>query len=72
MEQNIFDFVKKQVNARELVKSILGEPPVKNGETWKWHSPFRDGDSDPSLCVNEVSITDFGGDFKGDIFKRVP
>lgn len=71
MEQNIFDFVKKQVNARELVKSILGEPPVKNGETWKWHSPFRDGDSDPSLCVNEVSITDFGGDFKGDIFKFV-
>lgn len=71
MEQNIFDFVKEQVNARELVTSILGEPQVKSGETWKWHSPFREGDNDPSLCVNKVSITDFGGDFKGDIFKFV-
>ncbi len=71
MQQNMFDFVKEQVDARELVKSILGEPPVKSEKTWKWHSPFRDGDSDPSLCVNEVSITDFGGDFKGDIFKFV-
>ena len=71
MQENAFELVKGKVDARELAKKILGEPPVKSGETWKWNSPFREGDNDPSLCANDVSITDFGGDFKGDIYTFV-
>lgn len=65
-----FKTIKEQIDAREFVKKHLGEPQKISGETWKWTSPFRDGDSDPSLCVTATVISDFGDEnFKGkDIF----
>ncbi len=69
--QDLFNFVKEQVDARELVREYLGEPAEKGDKTWKWNSPFREGDRDPSLCAEKVKIKDFGGIFKGDIFNFV-
>lgn len=67
---DMFKIVKEKIDAREFVKKHLGEPQKISGETWKWTSPFRDGDSDPSLCVTATVISDFGDEnFKGkDIF----
>ena len=56
MEQNIFDFVKEQVNARELVKSILGEPPVKSGETALKELKELDGFSTPVIALTADAI----------------
>lgn len=39
---DLFVYVKEKIDARELVQMYLGEPAVKSGETWKWHSPFRE------------------------------
>ena len=39
---DLFVYVKEQLDAREVVQKYLGEPAVKSGETWKWHSPFRE------------------------------
>lgn len=66
-----YDYVKEQLSAKEVVKDILGEPQRISGESYMWTSPFRDGDTDPSLSANDIQITDFGGDFKGDIFNFV-
>lgn len=65
-----FKTIKERIDAREFVKKHLGEPQKISGETWKWTSPFRNGDSDPSLCVTATVISDFGDEnFKGkDIF----
>lgn len=67
---DMFKIVKEKIDAREFVKKHLGEPQKISGETWKWTSPFRNGDSDPSLCVTATVISDFGDEnFKGkDIF----
>lgn len=68
---NKFEFIKKQIPAKEVVKSLLGEPQKISGDSYIWSSPFRDGDTDPSFSANDVSVTDFGGEFKGDIFKFI-
>lgn len=39
---DLYEYVKAQVDARGMVQMYLGEPAVKSGETWKWHSPFRE------------------------------
>lgn len=70
---SVYEFVKKQLSAKEVVKEILGEPQKTSGDNYFWSSPFREGDNDPSLCVNEEKITDFGDEtFRGqDIFNFV-
>ena len=70
---NKYQFVKEQLSAKEVVKDFLGEPQKISGDNFFWSSPFREGDSDPSLCVNEKQISDFGDEtFKGqDIFSFV-
>ena len=71
IKPNIYKSVKSYLDAREVVKNELGEPIIKSGKTWKWHSPFRPGDNDPSLCADKEQIKDFGGDFYGDIFNFI-
>lgn len=71
MNKDIYKNVKHQLDARAVVKDFLGEPKAISGETYKWCSPFRDGDSDPSFCANSTEIKDFGGEFYGDIFNFV-
>lgn len=70
---NKYQFVKEQLSAQEVVKDLLGEPQRISGNNYYWSSPFREEDSDPSLCVNDTLISDFGDEeFKGqDIFNFV-
>lgn len=61
-EKTIFQQVKEQVDPRELVSSFLGEPPLQSGDNWYWHSPFYEGDNQPSFCASPAQITDFSSD----------
>ena len=61
-EKSIFQKVKEQVDPRELVSYFLGEPPLKSGDNWFWHSPFNVGDNQPSFCASPEQITDFSCD----------
>lgn len=65
-EKTIFQQVKEQIDPRELVSYFLGEPPLKSGDNWFWHSPFCEGDNQPSFCASPEQITDFSGGY--DIF----
>ena len=65
-EKTIFQQVKEQIDPRELVSYFLGEPTLKSGDNWFWHSPFCEGDNQPSFCASPEQITDFSGGY--DIF----
>ena len=72
MNQNIFKDAKDMIDARDVVSSILGEPAKISGENWYWHSPFNNGDNDPSFCVKADMISDFSTGEKGqDIFNFI-
>ena len=61
METNIFKEVKevKELSdLKQVVKDILGKP-AKEGTDNKYHSPFVDGDNDPSFIVSNDCISDF-------------
>ena len=75
MEQDIFQLVKEQLSQKVVVKDILLEEPVTSGTNDKYHSPFCEGDNDPSFLVSDKYISDFSAnsDFgKGkDIFNFI-
>lgn len=58
MKENIFELVKQKLNPKDVVKDILGEP-VNSGTDDTYHSPFCDGDNDPSFKVSNDYISDF-------------
>lgn len=70
--QDTFKKVKEQIDAREYVKKILGEPPVTSGKSIKYNSPFNKDDKTPSFSVEEMLIGDFSSNStfgkKQDIF----
>lgn len=61
MNNNVFQEVKELLDPRNVVADILGEPAKTSGDNWYWHSPFKDGDNDPSFCVSPNEISDFSG-----------
>lgn len=75
MNTDIFDIIKEQIDARELVSKFLGTPANTCGENHYWHSPFYKGDNEPSFTATQEQITDFSisSDFgKGqDIFNFI-
>ena len=58
MKENIFELVKQKLNPKDVVKDILGKP-VNSGTDDTYHSPFCDGDNDPSFKVSNDYISDF-------------
>lgn len=69
MSDNIWQEIKNQLKAKDVVEHYLGPPQKTSGNNFMWCSPFREGDNDPSLSVKDNYIKDFGGDFSGDIFE---
>lgn len=61
-EKTIFQQIKEQIDQREFISYFLGEPPLKSGDNWFWHSPFNVGDNQPSFCASPEQITDFSSD----------
>lgn len=58
MAENIFQKVKELVDARELVKHILGEPVKISGNEHFWNS-LNKNEKTPSLGANQDIISDF-------------
>lgn len=56
---NYFKIIKEQIDAREFVSHFLREPAKISGENYFWHSPFYEGDNDPSFCASKTEISDF-------------
>lgn len=56
---NIWQEIKSTLKAVDVVKYYLGEPDKESGASSFWSSPFRDGDSDPSLSAKDDMINDF-------------
>ena len=71
MSSNVWKEIKEELTAKEVVEHFLGPPQKISGSSYFWSSPFRNGDTDPSLSANDTYIKDFGGDFSGDIFEFV-
>lgn len=71
MSSNIWQEIKEELTAKEVVEHFLGPPQKISGSSYFWSSPFRNGDTDPSLSANDTYIKDFGGDFAGDIFEFI-
>lgn len=61
--KNIWQEIKSTLKAVDVVKYYLGEPDKESGASAFWSSPFRAGDSDPSLSVKDNVINDFGRKF---------
>lgn len=74
MNKDIFKIIKEQLNPKDVVEDILGKPD-SSGKDNKYHSPFYEGDNDPSFIVSDEYISDFSAnsDFgKGkDIFNFI-
>lgn len=63
MDNNIWQEVKEQVKAKDVVEHYLGPPQKTSGNSCLWHSPFREGDNDPSLSAKDNYIKDFRWNF---------
>jgi DNA primase len=57
--------LKAQIDMFDLAESLLG-PGDRTGRILKYHSPFRSGDSDPSLVIYPDGYYDFGTGEYGD------
>lgn len=39
---NKYEYIKEQLDARDVVTDILGKPDKTSGENYYWHSPWRE------------------------------